>query len=83
MTVPAPMNCLCVFQEGGKKMFTPTNKPRCNLMFRDEDMEQGQFLVKSEGFRFCAVTSLPAKDVVDKLGETIPLGYMQPVFVIT
>lgn len=72
-----------MLQEGGKKMFTPVNKPRCNLMFREEDMEQGQCLVKSDNFRFCAVTSLSPKEVVDKLGETIPLGYMQPVYVST
>lgn len=50
-------------------------------MFRPEDMEQNQCFVKPDGFRFCAVTSLPPKDVVEKLGETIPLGYMQPIFI--
>eukprot|EP00903_Cladosiphon_okamuranus_P018770 g17268.t3 len=29
-----------MFQEGGKKMFLPGKKPRCNLMFREEDKEQ-------------------------------------------
>lgn len=69
------------FQGGGKKMFTPAKKPRCNLMFREQDMEQGQCLVKSDGFSFCAVTSLRPREVPDKLGQTIPLGYMQPVYV--
>lgn len=64
-------------------MFLPCKKPRCNLMFREEDMEQNQCLVKPDGFRFCAVTSLSPKEVVEKLGETIPLGYMQPVYIVS
>lgn len=62
-------------------MFTPVSKPRCNLMFRPDDQDDGQYLVKSDGFRFCAVTSLQPTEIVDKLGDTIPLGYMQPVYV--
>lgn len=64
-------------------MFLPIKKPRCNLMFREGDMEQNQCLVKPDGFRFCAVTSLPPKDIIQKLGETIPLGYMQPVYIVS
>lgn len=64
-------------------MFTPPRKPRCNLMFRDDDMEQGQCLVKSEGFRFCVITSLQPKEIVEKLGDTLPLGYMVPVVIVS
>ena len=64
-------------------MFTPPRKPRCNLMIRDDDMEQGQCLVKSEGFRFCVLTSLSPKEVVLRLGDTLPLGYMTPVVILS
>lgn len=63
-------------------MFTPVRKPRFESMFREEDMEQNQCLVKADGFRFCAVTSLPPKDVVQKLGDSLPLGYMEPIYII-
>ncbi|CAM9880579.1 unnamed protein product [Ectocarpus sp. 6 AP-2014] len=70
-----------MFQEGGKKLFTPPRKPRCNLLFRGGDMEQNQCIVKPDGFRFCVVTTLPPTELVEKLGDTLPLGYMEPVLV--
>lgn len=62
-------------------MFTPTRKPRCNLMFREDDMDQGQCFVKDDGFSFCVVTSVEPGDIQEKLGSTLPLGYMQPLFI--
>ncbi|CAM9568809.1 unnamed protein product [Scytosiphon promiscuus] len=72
-----------MFQEGGKKIFTPVRKPRFELMFREEDLEQNQCLVKPDGFRFCVVTSLPPKDIFQQLGESLPLGYMEPIYIVS
>lgn len=47
-----------VSQEGGKKMFSPNVGPRYEKLFHDEDKEQGQCMVKPDGFRFAVLSSL-------------------------
>ncbi|CAM9712778.1 unnamed protein product [Chrysoparadoxa australica] len=62
-------------------LFTPKSKPKCHLMFREADMDQGQCVVQAEGFRFCVVSSLRPEEVKDKLGDSIPLGYCKCIAV--
>ena len=45
-------------QEGGKKLFTPNVGPRYEKMFRDDDRDQGQCMIRKDGFRFVVVSSL-------------------------
>lgn len=52
-----------ISKQGGKDIFRPISKSRFKLMFRENQMEQGQCLVKQEGFGFCVVTPLKPNDV--------------------
>ena len=75
-----PVECMV---EGGKKLLGPPFDPRYKKIMRAEDLdgEDGVDLKNPEGFRSVIISSLRPTEYEDKLGESLPLGYMQAVFV--
>ena len=68
--------------EGGKKLLSPPYEPRYRLLFRDEDLENGEIVVKNpENFRCVVISALKPSEYEAKLAESMALGYMQPVYV--
>lgn len=71
-----------VFQEWGGKLFLPKSNPKYKLLFREEDLDPGSKLaIVNESFRFMCISTLSPFDYEEKLGESIPLGYMLPIYV--
>ena len=70
------------FVEGGKKILSGISEPRCNAIFRDDDKdENGLIAVRGDTFRTIVITALSPQEYLDKLGESIAIGYMQPLFI--
>ena len=69
------------FQLGGLKLLQPDYEPRYKKLYREEDLENGQAIVR-EGFQVVVISSLSAHDYQAKLADCIPLGYMHPLYVV-
>ena len=68
--------------EAGRKLFSPPFEPRYKLIFREDDLEQGEIVLKGEeNFRVVVISALKPKDYEAKLSESLALGYMQAVYV--
>jgi hypothetical protein len=68
--------------EAGRKLFSPPYEPRYRLIFREEDLEEGEIVLKNEeNFRTVVISALKPKDYEAKLGESLALGYMQAIYV--
>jgi hypothetical protein len=71
-----------VFQECGAKLFSPKSNPKYKLLYREEDLDVGSRLaLANDSFRFICVSTLSPFDYEEKLSESIPLGYMVPIYV--
>ena len=68
-----------VFQQSGKGLMKPSSNPKYKLIFRDEDLEHDQAVVR-DGFNFIVVSSLSPYEYEEKLEESIPLGYMEACY---
>jgi len=55
--------------------------PKFNAIFREEDMEHGQCICR-DGFSFLVISSLSPMEYEKKLEDSIPLGYMKPLYVV-
>ena len=73
-----PIDC---FANGGQKLSLPYSEPRFKALFRPEDVDQGCEPEIQEGFRVIVITTLNAYEFKLKLEQSIPLGYMHPVYV--
>ena len=71
-----------VFQQSGKALMKPSSNPKYKLIFRDEDLEHDQAIIR-DGFNFIVLSSLSPYDFEDKLEGSLPLGYMEPCYLIT
>lgn len=69
-----------VFQQGGARLLQPANEPRFKLLFRENDLEHGQAIAR-EGFGAVFISSLDPYEFQAKLEESIPLGYMVPIYI--
>lgn len=69
-----------VFTNAGAKLLQPTNEPRYRLLFREADLEHGQAVVR-EGFRVVVISTLDPYSFEPQLEDTLPLGYMSPLYV--
>jgi hypothetical protein len=71
-----------VFQEWGGKLFSPKSNPKYKLLYREEDLDVGSRLaLANDSFRFICVSTLSPFDYEEKLSESIPLGYMLPIYI--
>lgn len=71
-----------VFQQGGARLLQPANEPRFKLLFREDDLEHGQAIAR-EGFGAVFISSLDPYEYESKLEDSIPLGYMVPLYITT
>jgi hypothetical protein len=69
-----------VFMQGGAKLLNG-DPPKFNAIFREEDMEHGQCICR-DGFSFLVISSLSPMEYTKKLEDSIPLGYMKPLYVV-
>eukprot|EP00607_Mallomonas_marina_P007044 CAMPEP_0182434526 /NCGR_PEP_ID=MMETSP1167-20130531/70259_1 /TAXON_ID=2988 /ORGANISM="Mallomonas Sp, Strain CCMP3275" /LENGTH=397 /DNA_ID=CAMNT_0024624501 /DNA_START=220 /DNA_END=1413 /DNA_ORIENTATION=+ len=72
---------LDTFTNAGARLLEPKGNPRYHSIYREEDLEHGQAIVR-DGFRVVVISTLEPKDYLEKLQDCIPLGYMHPVYVI-
>ncbi len=70
-----------VFQNGGAKLLQPDYEPRYKKLYRTEELEHGEAIVR-EGFQVVVITTLSAFEYQAQLEDSIPLGYMSPVYVL-
>jgi hypothetical protein len=68
------------FTNAGAKLLQPDYNPRYKALYREEDLEAGQAVVR-DGFRVIVISSLSAFEYKEKLEDSIPLGYMHAVYV--
>jgi hypothetical protein len=71
------------FTNAGKRLLQnapPEMEPRYLPIFRDDDKESGEAVVRGETFRVVVVSTLKPKEWYEKLGECLPTGYMVPVY---
>ena len=62
-TSPTPVFPVQMFEEGGKKILTPSfPAPRCAKMFKDEDKESGEVVCK-ETFQMVLISNLMPSQV--------------------
>jgi hypothetical protein len=54
--------------------------PRYRILFREEDLEHGQAIAR-DGFGAVFISSLDPYDYEKALEDSIPLGYMVPIFI--
>lgn len=71
-----------VFQQGGLKLLQPDYDPKYKYIYREEDMEAGQAVVR-DGFQAAVITTLSAFDYERLLADSIPLGYMYPIYIVS
>lgn len=67
------------FIDSGRKLVKSSINPKYKLMFREADLEDGEAVVK-DGFCLIVVSSLDPYTYEEALESTIPLGYMQPLY---
>jgi hypothetical protein len=70
---------LDTFTDSGRKLLRPALNPKYKLIFREEDLEEGQAVVR-DGFNVVIISSLDPHVYEEALESTLPLGYMQPIF---
>mmetsp|Transcript_14330 Transcript_14330/g.21462 ORF Transcript_14330/g.21462 Transcript_14330/m.21462 type:complete len:401 (-) Transcript_14330:46-1248(-) len=71
-----------LFQESGAKLFAPKSNPRFKLLYRESDMDEGTGdPAAKEEFKFMCVSTLNPYEYQEKLEDSLPLGYMYPVYV--
>lgn len=68
------------FTNAGAKLLQPVSDPRYKLLFREEDLEHGQAVAR-DGFRVVVISSLDPQEFRSKLEDSIPLGYMSPLYI--
>ena len=71
-----------VFVNAGKKLLQPPSSPKYKTLFRESELEHGQAVVRP-GFRVVVISSLDPYDFEQQLEQSIPLGYMQPLYIAT
>jgi hypothetical protein len=69
-----------LFVNSGQKLLQPTSNPRYKALYREADLEQGQAIVR-DGFCVVVITSLSPYEYEGKLEDSIPLGYMHPLYI--
>jgi hypothetical protein len=69
------------FINGGLKLLGPEYDPKYKYIYREEDLESGQ-AVSRDGFSAAVITNLSAFDYESRLADSIPLGYMYPIFLV-
>ena len=67
------------FIDSGKRLIKSSVSPKYKLLYREEDLEQGEAVVR-DGFSFMVISSLDPWVFEEALESTLPLGYMQPLF---
>ena len=50
-------------------------------LFRDDELEHGEAIMR-DGFQTLVVSAMGPAEYEAKLGESIPLGYMQPLYLM-
>ena len=71
-----------VFQEWGRKLFTPKSNPRFKVLYREEEMDSGtKCPVARDDFKFICISTVSPHEYEEKLGESLPLGYMTALYV--
>jgi hypothetical protein len=69
-----------VFINGGLKLVQADYDPKYKYLYREEDLEQGQKIVR-DGFHALVITSTDPYKYEELLADCIPLGYMTPVYI--
>lgn len=71
-----------VFQDWGRKLFAPKSNPRYKALYREEDLDSGTGNpIAREEFKFMCISTLSPYEYQEKLQESLPLGYMTPIYV--
>lgn len=70
-----------MFVNAGRKLLEPDYDPKYKLIYREEDLEAGQPIVR-DGFHAAVITSLSPYEYEKKLEDCIPLGYMHPIYIL-
>ena len=68
------------FQQAGLKLKSPDYDPKYKAIFREEDLEQGEAVCR-DGFRCIVISSHTPFDYEKKLEDSIPLGYLFPIYI--
>jgi hypothetical protein len=68
-----------VFVGAGKRLLQPPSNPKYKALFRESELEHGQAIVR-DGFKVVVISSLDPYDYEQLLEDSIPLGYMTPLF---
>jgi hypothetical protein len=70
-----------LFINSGKKLLDFNGiTERYKLLFREEDLEYGEAIAR-EGFKTIVISSLSPYEYEEKLQESLPLGYLYPIYV--
>jgi hypothetical protein len=69
-----------LFTNAGQKLLQPDYNPRYKALYREADLEQGEAIVR-DGFRVVVISSINPYEYEGKLEDSIPLGYMHPIYV--
>ena len=57
----------------------PSINPKYKLLYREADLEEGEAIIR-DGFKVVVVSSLGPHAYEEALESTLPLGYMQPLY---
>ncbi len=69
------------FINSGKKLLDSNGiTERYKLLFREEDLEHGEAIAR-DGFQTLVISSLSPFEYEEKLAESLPLGYLYPIYV--
>ena len=70
-----------LFINSGQKLLDSNGiTERYKLLFREEDLEYGEAIAR-EGFKTIVISSLSPYEYEEKLRESVPLGYLYPIYV--
>jgi hypothetical protein len=69
-----------IFQTSGERMLIPKREPIYKCLYREEDLEHG-IAVLREGFKVVCISSCDPYEYEQLLSDSIPLGYMIPIYV--
>lgn len=68
------------FQTCGERLMIPKRDPMYKALYREEDLESGQAIVR-DGYRVLCISTLSPYDYEQALCDSLPLGYMIPIYV--
>jgi len=67
------------FQDSGAKLLNPKSNPKYKLIFREEDLENGEAVLR-DGFKTVFISSLGPYEFESALETTLPLGSMTAIY---